>query len=87
MLSWLSGLLRGILGFLNGLLPDSPFADALTGLDGLQQGMGWLNWFCPVGDCLAIFGLWLAAALVWAAVDFALQKATGVTSGLIGGGS
>lgn len=87
MLSFLAGLLRGILGFLSGVLPNSPFQDVISGIDNLQLGLGWLNWVMPVGDCLLIFGLWLTAALVWAAVDFALNKATGVVDGLAGGKS
>lgn len=87
MLSFLAGLLHGILGFLSGVLPDSPFLDLMSGLDTLQLGLGFLNWVVPVGDCLLIFGLWLTAAIVWASVDFALGKSTDVVDGLVGGGS
>lgn len=86
LLGFLSGLLGGLLDFLTGFLPASPFADVITGMGSLGQGIGWLNWFLPVGDLLAIFGLWIAAALVWAVVDFIVRKAQGVISGLIGSG-
>lgn len=87
MLSWISSLLSGILGFFNSVLPDSPFADVLQGSEDLQTGLAWLNWLMPIGDMLGIFLAYLAVLLVWAAVDFALSKAEGSVFSLVGGGS
>lgn len=40
--------------------PRSPFTDFITSWVP-PQWLGWLNWFFPVGRCLAIMALWLAA--------------------------
>ena len=84
MLNFLVGLLKGLASFLNSVLPDSPFSDFVTSVDALQLGLGWLNWFFPVGDCLLLFAAWLALLLVWAAVDFALSKASKTVMGVMG---
>lgn len=65
MLSFLVGLLHGIFDVLNSLLPSSPFASLAGSLEGASMGLGWLNWFVPVGDMLTLFGLWLVALLGW----------------------
>lgn len=75
MISMIVGMITGIVGWLNGILPNSPFQDLLTGNNAILTGIGWLNWFIPVGDLLAIFGLYLAALLLWVGVDFALSSA------------
>lgn len=65
MLSFLIGLLHGILDILNALLPTSPFASLASSLQGAEMGLGWLNWLVPVGGMLALFGAWLVAILAW----------------------
>ena len=85
MLSFLSTLLSGILGFLNSVLPDSPFADVLQGAQDLQTGLAWLNWLVPIGDLLGIFVAYLAVLLLWAAADYVLSKANGVVFSQLGG--
>ena len=84
MLNFLTGLISGILGFLNGVLPDSPFQSFLQGAQGLQTGLGWLNWVVPIGDMILVFTAWLAVLLVWASVDMALGKSTGIFGKLVG---
>ena len=84
MLSFLTGLISGICTFLNNVLPDSPFQGVVEGAQGMQLGLGWLNWFVPVGDLILIFGGWLAVLLIWAAVDFALTKGEGVIGKVVG---
>lgn len=84
MLSFLGELLQGILGFLGSFLPDSPVQDWIDSVEMLQQGLAWLNWIFPVGDCLAFFVLFLGLLVVWAAVRFAVGKATGIADKLVG---
>lgn len=74
MLDFLLGLVNGIVGFLNGVLPNSPLSGFVTGVDTLRMGLGWLNWFFPVGDCLILFGAWVALLLAYTAVQFFLSK-------------
>lgn len=65
-------LVNGILGFLNGVLPDSPFQGLIETNESVLTALGWLNWFVPVGQLLAIFAVYVAALLAWQAVDMAL---------------
>lgn len=83
MIGLVVGLIQGVLGFLNSVLPTSPFQGMLTGLDSLQLGLGWLNWVVPVGDMALIFGLWLTALLAWAAVDWAMSSAVRLTGSAV----
>lgn len=84
MLSFLVSLLHGVFSFLAGFLPDSPLAGVVDTLDGADVGLGWLNWFVPVGDMLALLGLWLAALLVWVAVTSGLRTVRDVALSVVG---
>lgn len=71
MLQMLSGLVSALVGFLSSVLPDSPFLDIVSGIpDSLRYGLGWLNWLVPFGPMGVLFGVWLAAVLVWRTVRF-----------------
>lgn len=83
MLGFLADLLGGVLGFLQRFLPDSPFQSIIEGTDSLRLGLGWLNWVLPVGDCLAIAALWLAALVVWIGVRLALGKTMDMAGRLV----
>lgn len=84
MISAIVGFITGILGFLNSILPNSPFTDLLVGTQGLATALGWLNWIVPVGDLMAIFAAYLAVLLIWAAVDMALGSAGKSVLGVVG---
>lgn len=66
-------LLNGVLGFLNGVLPDSPFAGLIESNEFVVTALGWLNWFVPITDLLTMFGVYLVALVAWQAVDMALD--------------
>ena len=70
MLSWVLGVVSGICQFLGNVLPDSPFQSFIATADGIQTGLGYLNWLVPIGDLILIFAAWLGVLLVWAAADF-----------------
>ena len=55
MLAAILGLFQGIAGWLTQILPESPFTNMAIP-EGMQQGLGWLNWFLPLGDMLALMG-------------------------------
>lgn len=84
MLDFVAGLVGGLVRLLSSVLPDSPFASFADSIDTLRTGLGWLNFFVPVGDMMLIFGAWLAALLVWAAMHFVLTRALGTAQRLIG---
>ena len=45
-------------------LPQSPFPQFATTLN-QSSGLGWVNWFFPVGRCIEIMAAWLAAILLY----------------------
>lgn len=60
MLTWMEELFSQFASTLMTVLPRSPFTGVITSLGNLP-GLGWLNWFFPVGACLRIFAAWLVA--------------------------
>lgn len=53
-------LLNAFLDWLLTVLPTSPFRTFIDTCSDLPA-LGWLNWFVPVGQMIAIAELWLAA--------------------------
>ena len=86
MISAILSLLNGILGFLAGLLPDSPFGTIVEGNESVLTAIGWLNWLFPVGQCLGIFGIWLGALLAWTAVNVVLDAVAAARGAALGSG-
>ena len=74
----LTSLLATVFGFLDGLLPDSPFADAFQVTQQMSLGIGWLNWLMPIGEMLVIMSLWIAACLAITAIRVALEVTSDV---------
>lgn len=60
----MSELFQSFGDIVQNLLPADPFIGYIEQLQALPY-LGWLNWFIPVGDFLAIFGLWLGAYIVF----------------------
>lgn len=57
---------------LTNILPKSPFASFI---DSAQEwpGLAWLNWVCPVGELIQIFGAWLACVAAFFLVQIVLR--------------
>lgn len=86
MIDAIFALLNGVLGLLNNVLPDSPFASLIEGNTTVMNALGWLNWFFPVGPCLAIFATWLGLLLAWTALDIFLDGAAAARNAAFGSG-
>lgn len=84
MIDVILSFLDGILGFLNGLLPDSPFADIIASNEVMLNALGWLNWLVPISDLLGIFSVYLVALLAYQAASLALDGAIVVKDAVIG---
>lgn len=64
----LGGLLSLAL-FVLGLFPSiNPDDFTFVAPEGVREALGALNWFVPVSDLMAIFGIWLALVLIANAV-------------------
>ena len=53
-------------------LPQSPFADEVLALQS-SDGLGWLAWFFPVHDALALTAKWIAAIALYYLASIALR--------------
>ena len=84
MLAAILGLFQGIAGWLTQILPVSPFAD-MSIPSGLQQGLGWLNWFLPLGDMLALMAAVLALLVVARVAVFLINSGTDLSKLATGG--
>lgn len=62
-------LVNGLLGWLNAILPSSPFTGLIESNENVVTALGWLNWLVPISDLLAIFAVYLGALLAWQVVD------------------
>lgn len=84
MLSAIIGLFTGIVGWLNQILPESPFKN-LTLPSGVQQGLGWMNWAVPMGDMLALMSAVLALLVVVRVAVFLVNSGTDLSKLAAGG--
>lgn len=64
MVSILTQLFGTILGFLDGILPGSPFAEWLAVTDDLLLGLSWLNWVMPMTDMIALMTAWIGVCFL-----------------------
>lgn len=78
MIAFLLRMVGGLFSWLASVLPVSPFSGMSLALGGMADALGWLNWVVPVGDMLALFLVWLAAAVIWQVVQFVLKRFDGV---------
>ena len=81
MLSLVVGVITGILGFFDSILPASPFRALIDSWGSLGEGIGWLNWLVPVGVLLTILGAWLSLMVIWYGVVIVMRRAKEVTGG------
>lgn len=85
MLSFLADLLGGLLGWLNGVLPSSPFQSLVDNFTAFGKAFHWLNWFVPIGDFLAVFVAFLAVLVAWYVVHIVLTEGVVATKSLVKG--
>lgn len=84
MLQGLFTFLGTIFGWLNDLLPESPFADIVQTSQQLSLGISWLNWLFPISDMLAIMAIWIAACAAITAVRVAFDITGGLAGKVVG---
>lgn len=74
ILGWLGEQLYNALEFVRGLLDICPFPDIIASVSGtLSQGLGWLNWFVPVGGLVSMLLVWLGCFAAYYAVSILLR--------------
>lgn len=78
MLQFLTGILSSVFGFLDGILPGSPFAEFFTVTSDMNLGIGWLNWFVPITSMAGVLTAWIAAAVVTTAIRVSARVSGGI---------
>lgn len=64
MFTFMKEILDKFLSFLLSILPTSPFAPVIDSLEKMPY-LGYINYFVPVGTCIKIGEVWLAAIVVF----------------------
>ena len=72
MLEWFLEIIKKFGAIILSVLPTSPFDKYLDSLGNLDY-LGYLNWFIPVGEFIAITVTWLAAIAVFYAYQVILR--------------
>lgn len=74
VLGWLGAQLFNALSFVHDLLDICPFPDIIASLAGtVSDGLGWLNWFVPVGGLVSMLLIWLGCFAAYYAVSILLR--------------
>lgn len=84
MMSFITGLLKGLFSLILAILPDSPVQSWITNIDSLQTALGWLNWLFPLGTCVGLSAMYLGLLLAWAGLKTMLGKPLKTVEKLIG---
>lgn len=62
--NWITQAFDGFIQSIISFLPTSPFINISANIAN-ANGIGWLNWFFPVGRCITTMALWLTAIGVY----------------------
>lgn len=79
MVTFLASLLTKALLWLSSLLPASPFR-SVTLAQGVETGLGWLNWVFPVGPCMELMVVWLGLLWISVVVRWNYELVTGTAA-------
>lgn len=66
-ISWLKNMVAGVID----LLPDSPFSFDIP--DYVQDILGYINYFVPIGGMIKILTAWTACIIVWYAASVLMR--------------
>lgn len=84
MVDAILGFFGLIFGWISSFLPENPFIGVVEILDDMRLGIGWLNWFVPLGEMLSLMALWLAAIAAVLTVKIAINATTSIASKVVG---
>lgn len=85
MLAFIVDLLGGLFGWLNSVLPLSPFQQLVDNFTAVGNGFHWLNWFVPIADMLSVFVAFLAVLIAWYVIHIVLTEGIVMTKSLVKG--
>lgn len=68
----LNSLISYFGGWLVTVLPVSPFEDFFQSWEA-PQWLSWLNWFFPVGACIALLRVWIIAIVAYYLLQIILR--------------
>ena len=72
--AWVLGTLADLLIVLSAALPDGGIWE-LPEVGGMwEHGLGWLNWWLPIGQLAAILAAWVAATVAYFVFQFKFRR-------------
>lgn len=84
MIQFLSFIFSGLFGFMSDVLPDSPFYDMFSVSLDLVKGIGYLNWFFPVGEALVLFTAYIALLCAIVSARMLWRRSSGIVGRIVG---
>lgn len=84
MVDAILGFFGMIFGWISNFFPENPFIGVVEILDDMRLGIGWLNWFVPLGEMLTLMSIWLAAIAAVIAVKIAINATASIASKVVG---
>lgn len=73
VLGWLIGVVADLIIVLSAALPDGDLMQLPAVGEMWETGLGWLNWWLPIGQLAALLATWIAATIAYYAFQFILR--------------
>lgn len=70
---WLFGFLADMIILLSAALPDGDLMQLPQVIGQWETGLGWLNWWMPVGQLVALLTTWVAATVAYYVFQYILR--------------
>lgn len=84
MVSVLVQFFQTVLGWLNSILPSSPFTEFLVVAEDLRLGLAWLNWCMPLGAMFGLLVTWVGLCALITSVRVFMDEGGSVASLVLG---
>lgn len=73
VIGWLFGLLADLILVLSAALPDGGIWELPEVAAQWETGLGWLNWWLPIGQIAAALAVWAAATVAYYTFQYILK--------------
>ena len=73
-IGWVVGTLADLIIILSAALPNGDLMQLPQVAGQWEQGLGWLNWWLPIGQLAALMTTWVASTIVYFVFQLKLKK-------------
>lgn len=74
LIGWLFGALADVIIMFSAALPNGDLLQLPQVIEQWETGLGWLNWWMPVGQLAALLAAWVAATIAYYVFQFILKQ-------------